>query len=226
MISLPKPKPLMDSSHSSNCKLVWITEDAEHRIAEIARVSNPENQHNRETAPKLLRYLIKHKHWSPFEMCNMCVEINTTRAISAQIIRHRSFSYQEFSQRYMDVGALGSAVIPELRRQDRKNRQNSFNDFDHKEVGHYYRRISELFEDSEHLYQEMVSTGVAKETARAILPMNTRTRIYMNGTIRSWIHYLEIRASEETQFEHREIAENILDIFANEMPDVYDAAFT
>lgn len=126
----------------------------------------------------------------------------------------------------MDVGALGSAVIPELRRQDRKNRQNSFNDFDHKEVGHYYRRISELFEDSEHLYQEMVSTGVAKETARAILPMNTRTRIYMNGTIRSWIHYLEIRASEETQFEHREIAENILDIFANEMPDVYDAAFT
>jgi thymidylate synthase (FAD) len=216
----------MTSSHSSNCKLVWITDDAEQRIAEIARVSNPENQHNRETAPRLLRYLIKHKHWSPFEMCNMCVEINTTRAISGQITRHRSFSYQEFSQRYMDVGALGSAVIPELRRQDRKNRQNSFNDYDHKDVGHFYRRISELFEDTEHLYQEMVSSGVAKETARAILPMNTRTRIYMNGTIRSWIHYLQIRASEETQYEHRQIAKAILSIFAYEMPDVYEAAFT
>lgn len=226
MISLPKPKPLMTSSRSSKCKLVWITDDAEQRIAEIARVSNPENQHNRETAPRLLRYLIKHKHWSPFEMCNMCIEINTTRAISAQIIRHRSFSYQEFSQRYMDVGALGSAEIPELRRQDRKNRQNSFNDFDQEDVGHFYRRISELFEDTEHLYQEMVSSGVAKETARAILPMNTRTRIYMNGTIRSWIHYLQIRASEETQYEHREIAQSIKGIFAYEMPDVYEAAFT
>tara|TARA_R100000482_G_scaffold107969_1_gene50291 strand:+ start:60 stop:740 length:681 start_codon:yes stop_codon:yes gene_type:complete len=226
MISLPKPKPLMTSSRSSDCRLVWITDDAEQRIAEIARVSNPQNQQNRETAPRLLRYLIKHKHWSPFEMCNMCVEINTTRAISAQIIRHRSFSYQEFSQRYMDVGALGSAEIPELRRQDRKNRQNSFNDFDHKDVGHFYRRIGELFEDTEHLYQEMVSSGVAKETARAILPMNTRTRIYMNGTIRSWIHYLQIRASEETQYEHRVIAESILGIFADEMPDVYEAAFT
>ena len=226
MISLPKPKPLMTSSHSSDCKLVWITEDAEQLIAQIARVSNPGNQNNRETAPRLLRYLIKHKHWSPFEMCNMCIEINTTRAISAQIIRHRSFSYQEFSQRYMDVGALGSAVIPQLRRQDRKNRQNSFNDFDHQDVGHFYRRISELFEDTEHLYQEMVSSGVAKETARAILPMNTRTRIYMNGTIRSWIHYLQIRASKETQVEHRQIAESILGIFAYEMPDVYEAAFT
>jgi thymidylate synthase (FAD) len=226
MISLPNPHNQMNSSRSSDCRLVWITDDAEQRIAEIARVSNPENQHNRETAPRLLRYLIKHKHWSPFEMCNMCVEINTTRAISAQIIRHRSFSYQEFSQRYMDVGALGSAEIPELRRQDRKNRQNSFNDFDHKDVGHFYRRISELFEDTEHLYQEMVSSGVAKETARAILPMNTRTRIYMNGTIRSWIHYLQIRASEETQYEHRVIAESILGIFADEMPDVYEAAFT
>ena len=126
----------------------------------------------------------------------------------------------------MDVGALGSAEIPELRRQDRKNRQNSFNDFDHKDVGHFYRRISELFEDTEHLYQEMVSSGVAKETARAILPMNTRTRIYMNGTIRSWIHYLQIRASEETQYEHRVIADSILGIFADEMPDVYEAAFT
>ena len=109
MISLPKPKPLMTSSRSSDCKLVWITDDAEQRIAEIARVSNPENQHNRETAPRLIRYLIKHNHWSPFEMCNMCIEINTTRQISSQITRHRSFSYQEFSQRYMDVGALGSA---------------------------------------------------------------------------------------------------------------------
>jgi len=217
---------MMDSSHSSSVKLKSITTDANHLIAELARVSNPANQASRETAPRLIKYLIKHEHWSPFEMANMCVEINTTRAISAQIIRHRSFSYQEFSQRYSDVGHLGSAVIPHLRRQDLKNRQNSINDLTAEEVSGFYRRISELFEESEHLYMEMVSAGVAKECARGILPLNTRTRIYMNGSIRSWIHYLQIRSGPETQLEHRQIAQEILAIFERELPDVYEAAFT
>ena len=195
-------------------------------IAYLARVSNPTNQSSRETAPKLIRYLIKHKHWSPFEMANMCVEINTTRAISAQIIRHRSFAFQEFSQRYSDVGHLGDAVIPQLRRQDHKNRQNSINDLSMEEVGSYYRRIGELFDDAEHLYKEMVSSGIAKECERAVLPLNSRTRIYMNGSIRSWIHYCAIRANKETQFEHRMVADAVLKIFEDEMPDVYEAAFT
>jgi len=226
MISLPSPKPMMNSSHSSSVKLKWITPDAGHMIAELARVSNPANQASRETATRLIKYLIKHRHWSPFEMANMCVEINTTRAISAQVIRHRSFSYQEFSQRYSDVGHLGSAVIPHLRRQDLKNRQNTINDLTAAEVGGFYRRISELFEESEHLYMEMVSAGVGKECARGILPLNSRTRIYMNGSIRSWIHYLQIRSGPETQLEHREIAQGVLAIFERELPDVYEAAFT
>ena len=226
MISLPLPKQTMNSSRSSDVKLKWITPDAGHMIAELARVSNPANQASRETAPRLIKYLLKHKHWSPFEMASMCVEINTTRAISAQIIRHRSFSYQEFSQRYSDVGHLGSAIIPHLRRQDLKNRQNSINDLTTEEVGGFYRRISELFEDAEHLYQEMVSAGIAKECARGILPLNSRTRIYMTGTIRSWIHYLQIRSGPETQLEHREVALAIMEIFEREMPNVYEAAFT
>lgn len=195
-------------------------------VAYLARVSNPTNQSSSETAPKLIRYLIKHKHWSPFEMANMCVEINTTRAISAQIIRHRSFHFQEFSQRYSDVGHLGDAIIPHLRRQDKKNRQNSVNDLPIDVTGPYYRRISELFEDAEHLYKEMVSNGIAKECARGVLPMNSRTRIYMQGTIRDWIHYLQVRCSKETQQEHREVADSILEIFQEQMPDVYMAAFT
>lgn len=226
MISLPFPKPKMTLSHSSEAKLKWITPDAGHMIAELARVSNPANQASRETAPRLIKYLIKHQHWSPFEMASMCVEINTTRAISAQIIRHRSFSYQEFSQRYSDVGHLGSAIIPHLRRQDLKNRQNSINDLTAAEVSSFYRRISELFEEAEHLYMEMVSAGIAKECARGVLPLNSRTRIYMTGTIRSWIHYLQIRSGPETQLEHREIALAVMGIFEREMPDVYEAAFT
>lgn len=216
---------MMNSSLSSEVKLVWITPEAEQMIAYLARVSNPTNQSSRETAPKLIRYLINHNHWSPFEMANMCIEINTTRAISAQIIRHRSFAFQEFSQRYSDVGHLGDAIIPQLRRQDNKNRQNSINDLSMEEVAAYYRRIGELFDDAEHLYKEMVSSGIAKECARAVLPLNSRTRIYMNGSIRSWIHYCEIRASKETQAEHRMVADAVLKIFEHEMPDVYEAAF-
>lgn len=213
------------SSHSSDCRLISVTPKAEETIVYCARVSNPSNQDNMDTAEKLLRYLVKHKHWSPFEMANMVVEINTTRAIAAQILRHRSFSYQEFSQRYSDVGALGSAVMPHLRRQDLKNRQNSVDDLDPEMIGQYYRRIGQLFEDTEHLYREMVSNGVAKECARGILPLNSPTRLYMNGTIRSWIHYLQIRSGAETQLEHRQIALSILEIFKEELPVIYSSLF-
>lgn len=213
------------SSHSSDCRLISVTPKAEETIVYCARVSNPSNQENMDTADKLLRYLVKHKHWSPFEMANMVVEINTTRAIAAQVLRHRSFSYQEFSQRYSDVGALGSAVMPHLRRQDLKNRQNSVDDLDSEMIGQYYRRIGQLFEDTEHLYREMVSNGVAKECARGILPLNSPTRLYMNGTIRSWIHYLQIRSGIETQLEHRQIALSILEIFKEELPVIHSSLF-
>lgn len=208
-----------------NVKLIWVTPSAEELVTYMARVSAPKNQGNMETAPKLLRYLIEHKHWSPYEMANMCVEINTTRAISAQIIRHRSFSFQEFSARYADVSELGSAVIPHLRRQDYKNRQNSIDDLDPEMVSGYYRRISQLFEDAEHLYREMISTGVAKECARNILPMASQTRIYMQGTIRSYIHYLQMRTDSSTQLEHQKIALAIKDIFCNQLPVIGEAVF-
>ena len=198
--------------------LVHVTPNAEELITKMARVSAPENQSNMETAPRLLRYLIKHQHWSPFEMANMCVEIQTTRGISAQILRHRSFSFQEFSQRYADVSAMGSAEIPQLRRQDYKNRQNSIDDLTPEDVGAYYRRISQLFEDAEHLYREMVSNGVAKECARNVLPLSSRTRLYMNGTIRSFIHYLLVRTDSGTQVEHRQLALEIKKIFCEQFP--------
>ena len=206
-------------------QLTWTTPNAEELIVKMARVSAPKNQDNMDTAPKLLRYLIKHKHWSPFEMANMCVEIETTRAISPQILRHRSFSFQEFSQRYADVSALGSSVIPHLRRQDFKNRQNSIDDLSSDALGGYYRRIGQLFEDAEHLYREMVSAGVAKECARSVLPIATQTRMYMNGTIRSYIHYLQVRTDPSTQLEHREIAMAIKDIFCKEFPIIGEAVF-
>jgi len=210
----------------SNVKLIWATPDAESLIVKMARVSAPANQDNMDTAPRLLRYLLKHKHVSPFEMANMCVEIETTRGISAQILRHRSFSFQEFSQRYADVNALGSSEIPHLRRQDLKNRQNSIDDLSPDTLGGYYRRIGQLFEDAEHLYREMVSAGVAKECARSVLPIATQTRMYMNGTIRSYIHYLQVRCHESTQLEHRQIAEQIKDIFCEQFPIIGEAVFS
>jgi len=206
-------------------QLTWTTPNAEELIVKMARVSAPKNQDNMDTAPKLLRYLIKHKHWSPFEMANMCVEIETTRAISPQILRHRSFSFQEFSQRYADVSALGSSVIPHLRRQDFKNRQNSIDDLSSDVIAGYYRRIGHLFEDAEHLYREMVSSGVAKECARAVLPIATKTKMYMNGTLRSWIHYLQLRCDVSTQLEHRQIAEEIKEIFCEQFPIIGEAVF-
>ena len=209
-----------------NVSLVWVTPQAEELITRMARVSAPKNQGNMDTAPKLLRYLITHQHWSPYEMANMCVEINTTRAISAQIIRHRSFSFQEFSQRYADINELGSTVIPHLRRQDHSNRQNSIDDLTSEDVANFYRRISQLFEDTEHLYREMVSHGIAKECARNILPLGTQTKIYMNGSLRSWIHYLQLRTSNGTQAEHKQIAEEIKRIFCAQFPVIGEAVFS
>ncbi len=208
-----------------NVQLVWATPNAEEMITRMARVSAPKNQDNMETAPRLLRYLIKNKHWSPYEMANMCVEIETTRAISPQILRHRSFSFQEFSQRYADTSELGSAVIPHLRRQDQKNRQNSIDDLSADVIATYYRRISELYEDAEHLYREMVSSGVAKECARSILPLSTQTRLFMNGTLRSFIHYIQVRTDPSTQMEHRQVALEIQKIFCQQFPIIGEAAF-
>jgi thymidylate synthase (FAD) len=206
-----------------SAKLIWITPAAEHQIEYCARVSNPKGQQTLDTTGKLLRYLVKHKHWSPFEMASACFEINTTRDISAQILRHRSFSFQEFSQRYASTTeGLGGIDIPQLRRQDHTNRQNSTNDLSREETQSFYRRISSLFEDAEHLYQEMLSSGVAKESARKILPMNSPTRLYMAGTIRSWLHYLQVRRGPETQIEHRVIAEEINRILNDEMPNLWE----
>lgn len=207
-------------------KLIAVTPEAESIITYCARVSSPQNQDNLDTAPKLLSYCIKNKHWSIFEMANMVVEINTTRSISAQFIRHKSISVQEFSQRYADTTLLGAAAMPHLRRQDVKNRQNSIDDLNAETIQKYYRRISNLFEDSEHLYQEMLSDGVAKECARDILPLATPTRIYANGNLRSWITYIALREKNGTQLEHQKIARSIKEIFCSEFPNIAEALGT
>jgi thymidylate synthase (FAD) len=207
--------------------LVHITPDAEELISYMARVSNPANQANTETSAKLIKYLIQHQHWSPFEMVNMCVEINTTRAVAAQLLRHRSFSFQEFSQRYADVSSgLGSPVMPALRTQDLTNRQNSKDDLqaDKREI--YHRRISQLFAESEDLYRELVSNGVAKECARDVLPMASPSKLYMNGTIRSWLHYCDLRTSNGTQREHSLIANGVRDLLYTYLPIVSTAMWT
>lgn len=207
-------------------KLVWITPKAEDTIVYCARVSNPKNQETNNNPERLIQYLVKHKHWSPFEMASMCVEINTTRDISAQILRHRSFSFQEFSQRYSDVSELLNTPTPHLRRQDSKNRQASHSDLeeylDATKLASFYRRTQQLYEDAGHLYQEMVSSGVAKECARKVLPINTSTRLYMSGTIRSWIHYVHVRGNEDTQLEHRQIALAIKSLLIEHLPSLTD----
>jgi len=207
----------------SSVKLIWVTPEAENIISYCARVSSPQNQENYDTAAKLLKYCLKQKHFSIFEMANMCVEINTTRAISAQIIRHKSFSVQEYSLRYADTTAIGQAIMPHLRRQDQKNRQNSIDDLSPELTGNYYRRISTLFEEAEHLYKEMVSNGVAKECARAVLPLATPTRLYLNGTVRSWITYIALREKNGTQMEHMKIAKDIKTIFCGQFPTIAEA---
>ena len=201
--------------------LVSITPDAEELIAYCARVSNPANQNNTQTASRLLKYLIKHRHWSPFEMANMVVEIKTSRAIAAQILRHRSFSFQEFSQRYAEVESIPSP--PYLRRQDTKNRQNSIDDLDVRTKLYWQNEIDELYHKSQDVYQRMLKQGIAKECAREVLPIGSDTTLYMNGTIRSWLHYIDLRAAPETQLEHRRIAEGCKMLINDNMPDVYEA---
>jgi len=203
-----------------SAKLVWVTPDAEHLISDMARVSNPSNQGNYDTADRLIRYLIKHRHWSPFEMASMCVEIETNRGIAAQILRHRSFSFQEFSQRYADVGALTDIQVPELRRQDTKNRQNSTNDLPADVVAELDYKAKELIEKSKDLYNEMLEKGVAKESARFLLPIATPSRLYMAGTIRSWLHYVDLRSANGTQKEHMDIALDCKAILESNLPNV------
>ncbi len=203
--------------------LITKTPDAENLIVYMARVSNPKSQREEKDQERLIRYLIKHKHWSPFEMCHLVLEINTTRSIAAQLLRHRSFSFQEFSQRYADIKELGYPLIPKLRRQDTKNRQSSHDDLPLEATQMYYRRIGQLFEEAQDLYREMVSNGVAKETARDVLPLATPSRLYMAGSVRSWIHYIELRTSNGTQLEHQKVAYRCKDIFCKEFPIISKA---
>ena len=205
-----------------SAKLVWVTPDAEALIGKIARVSNPNNEENPEVE-KLIRYLIKHKHWSPFEMASMCVEIHTTRAIAAQILRHRSFSFQEFSQRYAIPTDTFATVLPDLRRQDTKNRQNSIDDLESEKTEYFKQRIDDHFRKSVELYESLLHSGVAKECARSVLPLNTVTRLYMSGTIRSWLHYVDLRGSNGTQREHMQIAGSVGEILDTELPIVSKA---
>ena len=209
----------------SSVSLVSITPKAEQLIAYCARVSNPQNQDNPDSE-KLIRYLITHKHWSPFELAHVVLEINTTRAIAAQILRHRSFSFQEFSQRYADVSSLDFAKPPHLRRQYTKNRQNSIDDLDTNQTQIFYRRIAAHFAEAEDLYREMVSSGVAKECAREVLPLATPTRLYMAGSVRSWLHYIDLRAANGTQLEHQQIALEAKAVLAKELPVVSAAMWS
>ena len=203
-------------------KLVSVTPDAEQLMAYIARVSNPSNQDNEKYAG-LLKYCIKHNHWSVFEQSTMTLEIETTRAIAAQILRHRSFTFQEFSQRYAASTALGEIDLPELRKQDLKNRQNSTDDLDPEMVEKFNRQMITLFSSSKALYESMLKQGVAKECARMVLPLCTPTRIYMTGSCRSWIHYINLRSAHGTQKEHMVIAEACRKVFTEQFPAVSEA---
>ena len=204
-------------------KLVSVTPDAEQTMAYVARVSNPNNQENPNYA-KLLGYCIKHNHWSVFEQSFMTLEIETTRGLAAQILRHRSFTYQEFSQRYADSSLLAETIpVPELRRQDTKNRQNSIDDIDQYTQQQYERKIKIHFDAAMNLYQEMLNDGIAKECARFVLPLATPTRLYMSGSCRSWIHYIQLRSANGTQKEHMEIAEACKKIFSEQFPTVAEA---
>ena len=205
-----------------NVQFISITPDAEKTMAYIARVSNPSNQDN-ENFSGLLRYCIKHQHWSVFEQSTMTLEIQTTRAIAAQILRHRSFTYQEFSQRYADSNLLGNIEIPELRRQDSKNRQNSIDDLEPEVVDKFNRQMNTLFSSAFGLYNQMLEAGVAKECARFVLPPATPTRIYMTGSCRSWIHYINLRSAHGTQKEHMDIANACKKVFVKKFPAVSEA---
>ena len=204
-------------------KLVSVTPDAEKHIAYVARVSNPKNQDN-EKFSGLLKYCIAHGHWSVFEQAFMTVEINTTRGLAAQILRHRSFTYQEFSQRYADSSLLGDKIpLPKLRRQDTKNRQNSTDDLDEFLVQDFELDMEKLFDKSMKLYKSMLDAGIAKECARFVLPLATPTRLYMTGSVRSWIHYIDLRSAHGTQKEHMDVAEGVRSIFNEQFPVVAEA---
>ena len=205
-----------------NVSLITVTPDAEKHIAYCARVSNPKNQDN-ESIAGLLKYCIKHQHWSIFEQAFMTLQIETTRGLAAQILRHRSFTYQEFSQRYAESTALGDIELPELRRQDDKNRQNSIDDLDPKVVDKLNRQMNTLFTSAYSLYNQMLEEGVAKECARFVLPLATPTRLYMSGTVRSWLHYIELRTGHGTQKEHMEIASECKSIFSEQFPTIASA---
>ena len=197
---------------------------AQEVISYVARVSNPNNQLNFDTSAGLLKYCIKHEHWSIFEQASMTLEINTTRGIAAQILRHRSFTYQEFSQRYADSSLLAKDIpLPDLRRQDDKNRQNSIDDIDPFTRQRYEILIQQHFREGMDLYREMIDEGIAKECARFALPLATPTRLYMTGSVRSWIHYINLRSSNGTQKEHMDIAEGCKCIFICQFPEVAEA---
>ena len=213
LVSFTEPTSLMEGDFNGNFKII----SPEELIVYIARVSNPSNQMNMETAPKLINYLIKHKHWSPFEFVDVTFEIITRRSIAAQILRHKSFSFQEFSQRYSTAADIQPV---ELRKQGKTNRQSSeepIPDF------MLERDVEQHFANSKMLYEKLIKQGVSRETARDVLPLSTETTMYMKGSVRSWIHYLELRCSPDTQKEHRIIADAIKSIFVNQFPNISEA---
>ena len=206
----------------NHAKLISVTPDAEQHIAYCARVSNPNNQDNEKFAG-LLKYCIKHQHWSIFEQAFMTLEIETTRGIAAQVLRHRSFTFQEFSQWYASTELLTNVELPELRRQDDKNRQNSIDNLDPEVIDKLNRQMVTLFSSANSLYKQMLELGVAKECARFVLPLATPTRLYMSGSIRSWIHYIELRGANGTQKEHMDIALSCKNLFKEQFPVISEA---
>jgi len=206
----------------TNVELVTATPNAEKTMAYIARVSNPKNQENQNFS-KLIKYCINNEHWSVFEQAYMTLQIETNRGIAAQILRHRSFTFQEFSQRYADSTQLGNIPVPQLRRQDEKNRQNSTSDLPNDISNTFQAKIKSQFEQSIKLYEDMIEAGIAKECARFVLPIATPTRIYMTGSCRSWIHYIKLRSGHGTQKEHMNIANACKTIFCKEFPIVAEA---
>jgi thymidylate synthase (FAD) len=206
----------------NHAKLISVTPDAEQHIAYCARVSNPNNQDNEKFAG-LLKYCIKHQHWSIFEQAFMTLEIETTRGIAAQVLRHRSFTFQEFSQRYASTELLSVIQLPELRRQDDKNRQNSIDDLEPEVIDRINRQMTTLFSSANSLYLQMLEAGVAKECARFVLPLATPTRLYMSGSLRSWMHYIDLRSAHGTQKEHMDIANSCKEIFKEQFPVISEA---
>ena len=206
-----------------NVKLISVTPDAEKMMGYVARVSNPSNQENPKVAG-LLKYCVKHQHWSVFEQSFMTLEIETTRGLAAQILRHRSFTFQEFSQRYADSSMLADTIpLFDLRRQDTKNRQNSIDDINPHTRQNFEIKIQKHFDDAMELYQEMLTAGIAKECSRFVLPLAVPTRIYMSGSCRSWVHYIDLRSAHGTQKEHMDIAEACKKVFVEQFPTVAEA---